>query len=190
MRVDDREFPEDEGRAAGAAPLRIPAPRGNSVRVPGPVSGLANRACRLPMGYSGFQSAGVAHSGIVARPYGRLPLRGQHRNKVTTRFRQRFDFGSPSYRYYRRRVAAVLAVRVVTRTCFPLNPPGETGWGTREQRKFYRIGVGSKPGKWIGKIPGRPWVPPFRGGRRACADMSKHIQKKPLAVDLTRFLSL
>jgi len=63
------------------------------------------------------------HSGIVTRPYSRLPLRGQHRNKVTTRLRKRFDFGSPSYRYYRRRVAAVLAVRVVTRTCFPLNPP-------------------------------------------------------------------
>ena len=64
----------------------IPAPRGNSVRAQGPVSGLANRACRLPMGYSGFQTAGVAHSGIVARPYSRLPLRGQHRNKVTTQW--------------------------------------------------------------------------------------------------------
>jgi len=178
MRVDDREFPEDEGRAAGAAPLRIPAPRGNSVRVPGPVSGLANRACRLPMGYSGFQSAGVAHSGIVARPYGRLPLRGQHRNKVTTRFRQRFDFGSPSYRYYRRRVAAVLAVRVVTRTCFPLNPPGETGWGTREQRKFYRIGVDSKPGKADRKDSREALGTPISGRAESpCGYVKAHSKK-------------
>ena len=33
----------------------MPAPRGISVRVPGPVSGLANRACRLPMVIPAFR---------------------------------------------------------------------------------------------------------------------------------------
>ena len=181
MRVDNREFPGDEGRAAGAAPLRIPAPRGNSVRVPGPVSGLANRACRLPMGCSGFQTAGVAHSGIVARPYGRLPLRGQHRNKATTRFRRCSDSGSLSYRGNRRRTAADLAVRVVTRTCFPLNPSGGTGRGTREQRRFYRIGVGSKPGKGDRKDPREALRAPISGRAEGPCEYVKAHSKKTVS---------
>lgn len=98
--------------------------------------GLRTGRAAFPWGFRLLQTAGVAHSGIVARPYSRLPLRGQHRNKVTTRFRQRFDSRSPSYQGYRRRNSAVFAVRVVTRTCFPLNPPGGTGRGTRELRRF------------------------------------------------------
>jgi hypothetical protein len=158
----------------------MPAPRGISVRVLGPVSGLANRACRLPVVIPAFGwpvSPTVAswHAPTVAYRCGgstgiRRPLNG------------------PSPPTGRRATCRPLSGHP---HLFPVEPPRRNRMGHPRTAEIlpHRGGFKAKE-SGSERSPGGLGYPHFRAGGERRADMSKHIQKKPLAVDLTRFLSL
>jgi len=164
-------------------PPRAETPFTLKGRYPGLRSGRA-----ASHGDSESETAGVAHSGIVARPTVAYRCGGS-----TGIRRPLGSAGVPTPEP----VVPGQPAKDRGGSCsasghphlFPVEPLRRNRTGTRELGDSNLLEYGQAPRKRIRMTP-LGLGSAISGGGRARVNMSKHIQKKPLAVDLTRFLSL
>ncbi len=187
-----RTLPTGNFRSRGESGMNfntwIPAPRGNSVRAQGPVSGLANGACRLPMRIPASRRPASRPQWHRGTPLQSLTVAGAAQELGDHSVPPAFDFGSPSYRGKPAKDCGGSFSVSGHPHLFPVELwPRNSAGAPENMGRILPEDCGRGP---VRQALRRGFKHASRGRGRARANMSKHIQKKPLPVDLTRFLSL